>query len=100
MKRTDETVQNPHYAAAPGAATQDNIYNSPEQPASNTCDKPASPYENHTNAYQNLLPGNDHEYGVPKNKKTSTSSLSLMRRKESKSRYERLSTVEQPGDDP
>ncbi|XP_065917242.1 multiple epidermal growth factor-like domains protein 6 isoform X3 [Dysidea avara] len=90
-KRTDETVQKPHNAAAPGATTQENIY---EQPTNNTCDKPASPYENPTNAY---LPGKDHEYDVPKNKKTSTSSMSL---KESKSRYEQLSTVEEPGDDP
>ena len=98
-KLTDETVKNSHYAAAPGAATQENIYDNPEQSTSNTCDEPAGSYENPTNAYQNL-PGNDHEYDVPKNKKISTSSLTLMRRKESKSRYERLSTVEQPGDDP
>ena len=38
-----------------------------------------------------------HEHDVPKNKKTSASSMSL---KESKSRYEQLSTVEEPGDDP
>jgi len=37
-------------------------------------------------------------YDTPKVKKTSTSSL--MRRKESSSKYERLSIVDEPGDDP
>ena len=97
-KLADETVQNTLYAA-PRAATQENIY---EQPIAtrNTYDNAASPYENPINAYQNLPTGIDHEYDVPDNEKTRTSSFSLLRRKESKSRYEQLSTIEVPGDDP
>ena len=96
LKR-DDTVQNTLYAI-PAVAKQENIYDNPEYSTINTYDKPADDHP--TNSYVNLQQGNDHVYDIPKVKKTSTSSLSLMHRKESKSRYERLSTVEEPRDDP
>jgi len=98
-----ETVDNKHYAkpvgAKPVGAKQENIYDKPKYPTSNVYDQPTGPNENHTNSYENLLTASDHEYDAPNTKRSSTSSLSLMRRKESNSRYERLSNVDKPGDD-
>jgi len=62
-----ETVDNEHYA--------------------NATDQPTGTHEK----------ASEHEYDIPKAKKSSTSSL---RHKESNSRYELLSNVEKPGDDP
>jgi len=90
--KKDETVK--------VATKQENIYNTSEHPTNSVCDQPAGPYENPTNSYENLLTENDHVRDASKVKKTSTSSLSLMHCKESSTKYERLSTVDEPGDDP
>ena len=87
--KTDETIRNIQYVQAP-ARVQENIYDVPENPT-DTSENSSTPCNNPT--YHNPT------YEEPvKVKKTSTSSLqSIMRRKES--RYERLSSVEEPGDD-
>ena len=83
--KTDETIRNIQYVQAP-ARVQENIYDVPENPT-DTSENSSTPYNNPT--YEEPI----------KVKKTSTSSLqSIMRRKES--RYERLSSVEEPGDNP
>ena len=98
--QNDEVIQNMHYAV-PAVVTQENIFDNPEHPTSGIYDNPAaSPYETPAIIYESMQTGDDHVYDVPKVKKTSTTSLSLMRRKESKSKYERLSTAEEPGGDP
>jgi len=89
--QTDETVKNTHYYASPGAAQQENIY---ANPTASLYDKPAD--DTPTNTYVNQQAESDHKYDVPWGKKTSTSSLSFMRRKESK--YGKLSNAEEPGD--
>jgi len=91
--KKDETVKNKHYAK-PITVKANNIY---ANPTNHTYDKPAGSCENSTN-YENLLTEKGHVYDTPKAKKTSTSNL--MRRKESSSKYERLSIVDEPGDDP
>jgi len=83
----------------PVSAKQENIYDNPEHSTSSTYDQPTSPSDNSTNSVENLLAEKDQQYDIPKVTKT-TSSLSLMHRKESKSRYEQLLTVEGPGEDP
>jgi len=56
-------------------------------------------FENPAISCENLLTGDDHMHDASKVKKTSTSSLSLIHRKESSSKYEQLSTVDESGDD-
>jgi len=94
----DESIKTINYAK-PVAAEQEKVYDNPEHPNNNTYNQPAGPFENPTNSCENLLTENDHMHDASKVKKTSTSSLSLIRRKESSSKYERLSTVDEPGDD-
>jgi len=83
----------------PVSAKQENIYDSPEHSTRSTYDQPASPSDNSTNSIENLLAEKDQEYYIPKVTET-TSSFSLVHRKESKSRYKQLSTVEGTGEDP
>ena len=86
--QTDETVKNTHYYASPGASQQENIY---ANPTASLYDKPADDTPTNTNPIMNTI-------DVLQGKKTSTSSLSFMRRKESNGNYEMLSNAEEPGD--
>jgi len=94
--KKDDTIKNIYYAK-PRTVIENNIDGNSEHPTSLTFNKPAGSNKNLTNSYENLLAENDN---VHKFKKTRTSSLSLMHRKESSSKCEQLLTVVEPGDDP
>jgi len=90
--KIDETIKNVHYTQTPATA-QENIYDNPEH-LKETSENPADSFDSPTTTEVN------HVYDVPKVKKVSTSSLSFVKRKESSAKYERLDSVEEPGDGP
>jgi len=101
----DEAIANVHYAKTTDVVTvtgPSNIYDIPYSTNVVTVTGPSNIYDNPCSTAANVMTDHAYDNVAPQKstKKTSSSSLHLpfAQRKESKSRYERLSAIEIPED--